>query len=79
MNTLLINASKLIGDRRKLPGLQISCSGVVHTPEGYGTKTKFRMLNFRKVDLQLFRELVNKIPWCHGFVILLLVFHIITS
>ena len=26
-------------------------------------KGRNRMLNFRKADFQLFRELVNKIPW----------------
>ena len=26
-------------------------------------KSKIRMLNFRKANFQLFRELVNKTPW----------------
>ena len=29
-------------------------------------KSKIRTLNFRKADFQLFRELVNKIPWETG-------------
>jgi len=61
-----MNANELIGDIRIRGCLGCSDHAMVesmHQRDMRQVKSKIRMLNFRKADFQLFRELVNKIPW----------------
>ena len=65
-NWLLTNASKLIADIRI--GSCLGCSDhamIEFTPRRNmrQIKSKIWKINFRKAKFQLFRKLVNKIPW----------------
>ena len=66
LHLLLTNARGLVGDIWTggcLACRDSTCNGGVHIPEKYGTKCKIRMLNFRKANPELFRDLVNRTPF----------------
>jgi len=63
---LLISANKLIGDIRIGGCLGWSDHAMVEVVlwrDMRQAKSKVRMLNFRKANFQLTRELVNRTPW----------------
>ena len=62
---LLTNASELIGDMRIRDCLGYSDHAMVEftlLSNMKQTKSKIRILNFRKAKFHFFRELVNKLP-----------------
>ena len=64
-NAIFTNVNELIGDSSI--GGCLGCSDhamVEFMPKDMRqVKSKIRMLNFRKANFQLFRELVSKTPW----------------
>ena len=72
LDLLLTSANELIGNIRIGGCLGCSDHGMVEfilQREMRRAKNKIRMINFRKTEFQLFRELVNKTSWVcpHGY------------